>query len=72
LNSIDKLDELEIYKQKKHKEKTKQETQLLVPTNKALVPANGPSVYFIINFSNFFDNLDFVILLANYNLLDLF
>jgi hypothetical protein len=42
LNSFDKLDILEELKQKKHKEKTRQESQLFVPTSEILVPANTP------------------------------
>jgi hypothetical protein len=72
LNSINKLDELEAYEQKKYKEEIKQEIQLPVFISKALAPANSPSVYSVVDFSNPFDNPDFVALLANYNFLDPF
>jgi GTP-binding protein EngB required for normal cell division len=72
LNSINKLDKLEVRKQKKHKKKTKQETQLLVSISKTLALTNSSLVYFIIDFFNPFDNLNFVVLLANYDFLDLF
>jgi hypothetical protein len=40
LNSLDKLDKLEAYKQKKYKEKTKQESQLLVSSSEISAPAD--------------------------------
>jgi hypothetical protein len=72
LNSIDKLDKLEVYKQKEHEKEIRQETQLLVFTSEVLALTNNPLVYSIVNLSNPFDNLNFIVLLANYNLLDLF
>jgi hypothetical protein len=72
LNSIDKLDKLEAYKQKEHEKETKQETQLLVSISKTLAPTNGLLVYSVIDLSNLFDNPNFVISLANYNPLDPF
>jgi hypothetical protein len=72
LNFIDKLDELEVCEQKKHEKETRQEAQLLISTSEALAPANSPLVYSIIDFSNPFDNLNFIVLLANYNPLDPF
>jgi hypothetical protein len=72
LNSINKLNELETCKQKKHKEKTRRETQLLVFTSEALAPTNSPLVYSVVDLSNPFDNPNFVVLLANYNFLDPF
>jgi hypothetical protein len=72
LNFIDKLNELETCEQKEYKKETKQETQLPVSTNRASAPTNSLLVYSIIDFSNSFDNPNFVILLANYNFLDPF
>jgi hypothetical protein len=72
LNFINKLDKLEAYKQKKREKEIKRETQLLVSISEALAPANNLLVYFIIDFSNPFDNPDFIISLANYNPLDPF
>jgi hypothetical protein len=72
LNFIDKLDKLETYEQKKHEKETRQETQLPVSISGVSAPTNSPLVYSIIDFSNPFDNLNFVILLANYNSLDPF
>jgi hypothetical protein len=70
LNFTDKLDELEAYEQKKREKETRQEAQLPVSTSEASAPTNSPSVYSVIDFSNPFDNLNFVALLANYNPLD--
>jgi hypothetical protein len=42
LNSIDKLNELKTREQKEYKEKTKQETQLLVSISEILAPTNNP------------------------------
>jgi hypothetical protein len=72
LNSMDEFDKLETYKQKKHKEETRPETQLPVSTSEASAPADGPSVYSVVDLSNPFNNPDFVALLANYDLLDPF
>jgi hypothetical protein len=72
LNSINKLNKLEVYEQKEYEKETRQETQLPVSTSEALAFTNSPLVYSIIDFSNPFDNPDFVILLANYNPLDPF
>jgi hypothetical protein len=71
------LDELEACEQKEReeeeeKEETRRETQLPVSTSNMSAPANGLSVYSAINLPNLFDNLDFVILFINYNLLDSF
>jgi hypothetical protein len=71
LNSIDKLDKLEAYKQKKHKEKTRREPQLLVSSGVISAPADTPQVYLLVDLSNPFENLDFAIF-ANYDLSDPF
>jgi hypothetical protein len=42
LNSLDELDKLEVYKQKDHKKKTRQESQLLVSTSKISALADTP------------------------------
>jgi hypothetical protein len=42
LNSIDKLNELEARKQKKHEEKTRQEPQLFISISEILAPADIP------------------------------
>jgi hypothetical protein len=40
LNSLDKLDELETYKQKEYKKETRQESQLFIFSSEVLAPAD--------------------------------
>jgi hypothetical protein len=70
LNSINKLDELETREQKEREEKTRQEPQLLVSTGEISAPADTPQVYLLVDLSSPFDNPDFVVSFANYNLSD--
>jgi hypothetical protein len=73
--SLKYLDKLVIIKEKEKKEREKeirQETQLPVSISKTLVPTNTPQVYSLVDLSNLFENLDFVVLFANYNPLDPF
>jgi hypothetical protein len=72
LNFLDELNKLETHKQKKYKKKKRRETQLPVPSSKTLALADSPLVYSLVDLSNPFDNPSFIILLANYNSLDLF
>jgi hypothetical protein len=67
LNSLDKLNKLEAYKQKKREEKTRRESQLL---SEISAPTDTPQVYSLVNLSNPFENPDSIILLANYDPLD--
>jgi hypothetical protein len=69
---LDELDELEAREQKEYKKETRREAQLPVSTSETLVPTDSPSIYFVIDLSNPFDNPDFVVSLANYDPLDPF
>jgi hypothetical protein len=69
------LDELVAIKEKEKKEreeKTRREAQLPVSTSEALAPTNTPQVYSLVDLSNPFENLNFVVSFANYDPLDPF
>jgi hypothetical protein len=72
LITLDKLVTTEEKKYNEYKEETRREPQLPVSASEVLVPADTPQVYLLVDLSNPFDNPDFVVSLANYDLLDLF
>jgi hypothetical protein len=71
LKYLNELVIIEEKEKKKHEKETRQEAQLPVSASEALAPTNTP-VYSLVDLSNPFENLDFVVLFANYDPLDLF
>jgi hypothetical protein len=74
LNSLNKLNTLEKLKPKKYKEKkqAKHNTQQATSSGGTSDSINNPSFDPLVDLFNPFDNPEFVVSLANYNLLDLF
>jgi hypothetical protein len=72
LKYLDKLIVIEEKEKKEREEKTRQEAQLFVSISETLAPADTPQVYSLVDLFNPFENLDFVVLFANYNPLDPF